>query len=83
MVVASIALLAALAGTSVAAVTALPNNSVGTPQLKNSAVSSAKLQGNAVTSAKIGAGQVKPSDLSASAKVSGPQGVDDELDELR
>jgi hypothetical protein len=64
MVVALVALLVALAGTSVAAVTALPNNSVGTAQLKS----------NAVTSAKIKNGQVKPSDLSASAKTSGPQG---------
>jgi hypothetical protein len=64
MVVALVALLVALAGTSVAAVTALPNNSVGTPQLK----------ANAVTSGKIKNGQVKPSDLSASAKTSGPQG---------
>jgi hypothetical protein len=64
MVVALIALLVALGGTSIAAVTALPNNSVGTPQLKH----------NAVTSGKIGPGQVKPSDLSASAKTSGPQG---------
>jgi hypothetical protein len=74
MVVALVALLVALAGTSVAAVTALPNNSVGTAQLKNNAVTSAKLKGNAVTSAKIGNGQVKPADLSASAKTSGPPG---------
>ena len=65
MVVALIALLVALGGTSIAAVTAaLPKNSVGTAQLK----------GNAVTSEKIKNGQVKPADLSASAKTSGPQG---------
>jgi hypothetical protein len=65
LVVASIALLVALGGTSIAAVTAaLPINSVGTPQLK----------GNAVTSAKIKNGEVKPADLSAAAKTSGPRG---------
>ena len=45
MVVACIALLVALGGTSIAAVTQLvPRNSVGTLQLKNNAVTSAKVK---------------------------------------
>ena len=45
MVVACLALLVSLTGTSVAAVTQLvPRNSVGTPQLKNNAVNSAKVR---------------------------------------
>jgi len=65
MVVASVALLVALGGTSIAAVNATaPANSVGTLALK----------ANAVTSGKIKNGQVKPADLSASAKTSGPRG---------
>lgn len=65
MIVASIALLVALAGTSVAAITAnAPANSVGTLALK----------ANAVTTGKIKNGQVTPADLSAAAKTSGPRG---------
>jgi hypothetical protein len=44
MVVACIALLVALGGTSIAAVSAIPRASVGTDQLKNGAVTSAKVQ---------------------------------------
>ena len=53
MVVASIALLAALGGTSVAAVANVPDNSVGTAKIKNNAVTASKIAGNAVNSAKI------------------------------
>src|SRR5215467_10800511 len=53
LVLAGIALLAALDGTSVAAVTSVPKNSVGTAQLKNNAVTAAKLGSNAVTGPKI------------------------------
>lgn len=63
MVVACIALLVALGGTSVAAVQALAPNSVGTaqlkanavtaPKIKNAQVTNAKLAGNAVTNAKL------------------------------
>ena len=84
LVVASIALLAALAGTSVAAVVNVPNNSVGTSKIKNNAVTapkiasnavtSAKIAGNAVTNAKIANGTIQPADLSAAAKTAGPQG---------
>ena len=85
LVVASLALLAALAGTSVAAVVNVPNNSVGTSKIKNNAVTapkiasnavtSAKIAGNAVTNAKIANGTIQPADLSAAAKTAGPQGA--------
>jgi hypothetical protein len=68
LVVASIALLVALGGTSVAAVNQLAANSVGTsqlksnavttPKIKNSAVNASKLASNAVTSAKIASNAV-------------------------
>jgi hypothetical protein len=53
MVVACLALLVALTGTSVAAVSALAPNSVGTAQIRASAVTGAKIRANAVTAAKI------------------------------
>jgi hypothetical protein len=84
MVVASVALLVALGGTSVAAVVNVPDNSVGTAKIKNNAVTapkiasnavqSAKIAGNAVNSSKIANGTIQPGDLSASAKTAGPAG---------
>lgn len=66
LVVACLALLFALTGTSIAAVEAtVPNNSVGTNQLKNNAVVAAKIKSNAVTAAKIASNAV------ASAKIAG------------
>jgi hypothetical protein len=53
MVVSLIALFVALGGTSYAAITALPKDSVGTKQLQNSAVTKAKISDGAVTAAKI------------------------------
>jgi hypothetical protein len=53
LVVSLIALFVALGGTSYAAITTLPRNSVGTPQLKNSAVTGAKIENGAVSAAKI------------------------------
>ena len=53
MVVASLALLAALGGTSVAAVSQVRANSVGTLQLRNNAVTTPKIRNNAVNSAKV------------------------------
>ena len=85
MVVASIALLVALGGTSVAAVSQLAANSVGTsqlknnavttPKIKNSAVNASKLASNAVVTAKIANGTIQPADLSSAAKTSGPPGA--------
>ena len=53
MVVACLALLVALGGTSIAAVTAIAPNSVGTAQIRSSAVTAAKIRNNNVTGAKI------------------------------
>ena len=53
LVISMIELFVALRGTSYAAITALPANSVGTPQLKTNAVTSVKILNGAVTSAKI------------------------------
>jgi len=53
MVVACIALLVALGGTSVAAVSQLARNSVGPRQLQFGAVTNPKIRNNAVTSAKV------------------------------
>jgi hypothetical protein len=58
IVVACIALVLVLGGTSLAAASAVPNNSVGTAQLKNNAVTAAKIASNAVTSAKVAANAV-------------------------
>lgn len=55
LVVSVIALFVALGGTSYAAITALPANSVGTPQLKNNAVTGSKIKNGAITAAKISA----------------------------
>ena len=67
LVVALIALFVALGGTSYAAITALPTNSVGTPQLKNSAVTGRKIKNGAITAAKI-----SPSALGAATVVGTP-----------
>jgi hypothetical protein len=68
MVVACIALLVALTGTSIAAVEAsVPKNSVGTAQLKNNAVTAAKIASNAVTSAKIASNAVTSAKIASNA----------------
>jgi hypothetical protein len=65
LVVASLALLIALAETGWATVSQLvPRNSVGTAQLRN----------NAVTSAKIRNGQIRLADLHRTARRPGPRG---------
>jgi len=53
MIVACLALLVSLGGTSVAAVSQLARNSVGTPQLKNAAVTTPKIANGAVTNPKV------------------------------
>ncbi|HXG75146.1 MAG TPA: hypothetical protein VNJ53_01115 [Gaiellaceae bacterium] len=52
-VVASVALLAALGGTGVAAIETVPRGSVGTVHLRQGAVTSAKIADGAVTSADV------------------------------
>ena len=62
-VVASLALAVALGGTSYAAVSSVPRNSVGTAQLKNGAVTNAKLRNGAVSTAKLAANAVTSSQV--------------------
>ena len=57
MVIACIALRVALGGTSVAAIQALPKNSVGTKQLKKNAVVSAKVKNRSLLAVDFKAGQ--------------------------
>ena len=66
MVVALIALMVALAGTTYAAVN-LPKGSVGAKQLKKSAVTKAKIRRNAVTKTKIGPNAVTRSEVAINA----------------
>lgn len=67
MVVAGLALLVALGGTSMAAVTAVPNNSVGTSQLKANAVTNPKIANNAVNAAKIASNAVTSAKVASNA----------------
>jgi hypothetical protein len=67
LVVACIALLVALGGTSVAAVGQLANNSVGTAQLKNNAVTTPKIKNNAVTAPKIASNAVAAAKIASNA----------------
>lgn len=66
MVVACIALSVALGGTSVAAIQALPRNSVGAKQLKRNAVTGPKIKANAVTGAKVAANTLTGADINES-----------------
>lgn len=63
LIVACLALLVALGGTSIAAVSALPNNSVGTAQLKNNAVTAAKIKDGQVMSAEIANSTITTADV--------------------
>jgi len=84
MVIACIALGVALTGTSVAAVTALAPNSVGTAQIKPNAVTGAKIKNanvtgakiarNAVTGAKVLNRSLTAADFVASSLPKGPAG---------
>ena len=74
MVVACLALLIALGGTSVAAVGQLGRNTVGTPQLRDGAVTNAKLKNNAVNSSKVAARSLLRSDFAPGQLPAGPTG---------
>jgi hypothetical protein len=74
MVVACIALLVALGGTSVAAVSQLARNSVGTPQLRNGAVTNPKLRNNAVNSSKVANRSLLRVDFAPGQLPAGPTG---------
>ena len=74
LVVASLALLVALGGTSYATVLNVPRNSVGTPQLKRNAVKPAKLAPNAVRTTHVLNGSLLAADFKAGQLPSGPKG---------
>jgi hypothetical protein len=76
MVVATIALLVALGGTSVAAVGNVPLFSVGTPQLKSNAVISAKVKNRSLLAVDFKQGQLPrgPRGTQGPAGPSGPSG---------
>jgi len=74
MVVACIALLVALGGTSMAAVTQLSRNSVGTLQLKDGSVTNPKIRNNAINSAKVAARSLLRSDFAPGQLPAGPTG---------
>jgi hypothetical protein len=74
MIVACIALLVALTGTSVAAVSALAPNTVGSLQLKPGAVTNAKIKNNAVTSVKVANRSLLRSDFAPGQLPAGPTG---------
>jgi hypothetical protein len=84
MVVACLALLVALGGSSVAAVTALGRNTVGpaqirpnavhTSELRNGAVTTAKLRNNAVTGLKVRNHSLTAADFIAGTLPRGPVG---------
>ncbi|HEU0305144.1 MAG TPA: hypothetical protein VFR32_11250 [Gaiellaceae bacterium] len=63
MAVALTALFVALTGTSIAAVSVLPKNSVGARELKNGAVGTKELKGRAVTGGKIAPGTITGGDI--------------------
>src|ERR1035437_2912980 len=80
LVVACVALFVALAGTGVAAVVALvPNNSVGTAQLRNNAVVSAKIKDHSLAAkdfanGQLPAGPAGPAGATGATRATGPIG---------
>jgi hypothetical protein len=74
MVIACIALGVALGGTSVAAVNALPRNSVGTKQLKKNAVTSPKVKNRSLLAVDFKAGQL-PRGAQGPTGPTGPTGA--------
>lgn len=73
LVVASLALVVALGGTSYAAIT-LPKNSVGTKQIKKNAVTTSKIKKNAVTTSKVKNGSLLARDFKSGQLPKGPAG---------
>ena len=75
LVVACVALLVALGGTSAAAVSlVLPRNSVGAPQLKRDAVTSIKIAAGAVRSSDVQDGSLVRTDFAPGEVPDGPAG---------
>ena len=73
LVISCLALLFALAGTSIAAVNALPRNSVGNAQLKNNSVTSIKVKDRSLLSKDFKLGQI-PAGPAGPAGAAGPAG---------
>jgi hypothetical protein len=73
MVVAAIALLVALTGTSIAAVSQLPRNSVGNAQLRNNAVTTSKVRNGSLLRADFRSGQI-PGRTGRPGRSGGPGG---------
>lgn len=74
MVVASVALLVALGGTGIAAVSTVPLFSVGTPQLKSNAVISSKVRNRSLLAVDFARGQL-PRGPRGFRGSQGPQGI--------
>jgi hypothetical protein len=75
MVLAGTALLIALGGTSVAAVSQIPRASVGAPQLKANAVTSPKIANNTIVSADVRNGSLLRADFKRGQIPAGPVGA--------
>ena len=69
-----VALFVALGGTGIAAVAVVPNNSVGTAQLKNDSVTAAKVAHNSIGSVLIKNGSLTAADFAAGQLPAGPKG---------
>jgi hypothetical protein len=74
MVLAATALLIALGGTSIAAVTQVPRGSVGAPQLKNNAVTGPKIANSTITSVDVRNGSLRRADFGRGQLPAGPVG---------
>lgn len=74
IVLASLALLVALTGTSVAAISQIPRNSVGSAQLKANSVTNVKLASNSVRSAEVRNGSLLRADFRPGQIPAGPIG---------
>ncbi len=75
MGVALLALFVALSGTGIAAVTSVvPENSIGTAQLRNDSVTRAKIAHQSITSILIKPGSLLASDFAAGQLPAGPKG---------
>lgn len=74
MVVAATALLVALGGTSIAAVSQVPRASVGTPQLRDNAVTSAKIRTSTITTADVRNNSLLRADFRRGQLPAGPAG---------
>lgn len=75
MVLAATALLVALGGTSIAAVSQIPRASVGAPQLKSNAVTGAKIANSTITSIDVRNRSLRRVDFGQGQLPAGPVGA--------